>query len=80
MLHAVHFHRNRRRGHLSYKKKDKPFQLVYVQDDRVPQQRIGYDCLKFIFLFMVLLFSSIVMVVSCGQLQGKLWSPYFEDD
>ena len=49
MLHAVNFHRNRRKGDMNYKKKDAPFRMYYVQPDRVPQQRIGYDCLKFLF-------------------------------
>ena len=49
MLHAVHFHRNRRKGDKTYKNEAGPFRLFYVHADRVPQQSRGYDCLLILF-------------------------------
>ena len=46
MLHAVDFHRHRRRGDTTYREKNRPFTFFYVSADRVPQQTQGYDCLK----------------------------------
>ena len=50
MLCAVHFHRNRRRGDMTYAKRDGPFRMLFVSADRVPQQQIGYDSFKFYIL------------------------------
>ena len=80
MLYAVHFHRNRRRGDMTYAKRDGPFRMLFVSADRVPQQQIGYDSFKFYILSKSVLITFHSNGCSYGELQGRLWCPYFEND
>ncbi|KAI9196665.1 hypothetical protein LWI28_025916 [Acer negundo] len=44
MLHAVDFHRRRRRGDMTYTLQNNPFPLNIMSRDRVPQQDRGGNC------------------------------------